>query len=230
MLLFTTTASIGFIHTVLGPDHYVPFIVLSKAKKWSLNKTVFITLLCGVGHVLSSVILGLIGIIFGISLAKLHLIEDFRGNIAAWLLIAFGLTYLVWGLIHFFRNKPHSHNHIHDTGIHQHQHKHSDDHLHIHEQANPSITPWVLFIIFIFGPCEPLIPLVMYPALQNHFAQVISVALIFSLTTIVTMIGIVCISYLGLIAFSLKNIEKYSHIIAGFTILLCGIGIQFLGL
>jgi len=70
-LLSVTAISIGFIHTILGPDHYLPFIVLSEAKKWNLRKTMFITFLCGLGHVLSSVVLGLIGIAVGISVKKL---------------------------------------------------------------------------------------------------------------------------------------------------------------
>ncbi|GAG00740.1 unnamed protein product, partial [marine sediment metagenome] len=37
--LYITAASIGFIHTVFGPDHYLPFVVMSKARKWSLGKT-----------------------------------------------------------------------------------------------------------------------------------------------------------------------------------------------
>ena len=61
-LLSFTAISIGFIHTLLGPDHYLPFIVLSQAKKWSLKKTMLITFLCGSGACLSSVVLGLIGI------------------------------------------------------------------------------------------------------------------------------------------------------------------------
>ncbi len=93
-LLLATAISIGFIHTILGPDHYLPFIVLSEAKKWTLRKTMFITFLCGLGHVLSSVVLGLVGIGVGISVNRLVHMETFRGNIAAWLFIAFGLVYL----------------------------------------------------------------------------------------------------------------------------------------
>ena len=59
-LLSVTAISIGFFHTLLGPDHYLPFIVLSQARNWSLKKTMIITFLCGLGHVLSSVILGLV--------------------------------------------------------------------------------------------------------------------------------------------------------------------------
>ena len=56
-LLVLTAASLGFVHTVLGPDHYLPFTVLAKARKWSISKTAVITCLCGAGHVLSSVVL-----------------------------------------------------------------------------------------------------------------------------------------------------------------------------
>ncbi|MBI5010716.1 MAG: hypothetical protein HZB98_13960 [Bacteroidia bacterium] len=39
-LLSVTAVSLGFLHTLLGPDHYLPFIVISLAKKWSLKKTI----------------------------------------------------------------------------------------------------------------------------------------------------------------------------------------------
>ena len=57
ILLAGTAATLGFIHTILGPDHYLPFIVLAKARKWSTIKTLVITFFCGFGHILSSVIL-----------------------------------------------------------------------------------------------------------------------------------------------------------------------------
>ncbi|MBL7071591.1 MAG: hypothetical protein ISS26_05425 [Candidatus Omnitrophica bacterium] len=50
MALYITAASIGFFHTLLGPDHYLPFIVIGKARKWSLAKLSIVTFLCGLGH------------------------------------------------------------------------------------------------------------------------------------------------------------------------------------
>jgi sulfite exporter TauE/SafE len=97
-LLSGTAATIGFIHTVVGPDHYLPFIMMSRAQQWSRTKTLSITFFCGIGHVLSSVALGFVGIAFGIALHKLELIESVRGDIAAWILIVFGLLYGVTGL------------------------------------------------------------------------------------------------------------------------------------
>ena len=66
--LFLTSLSIGLLHTLVGPDHYLPFIVMGRARKWSLGRTAWITTLCGIGHVGSSVLLGMIGIAAGIGL------------------------------------------------------------------------------------------------------------------------------------------------------------------
>ena len=92
-VLLIAAASIGFFHTLFGPDHYLPFIVLSKSGNWSLPKTTLITFLCGMGNVLSSVLLGIIGVTFGMAVTKLEALESFHGNLAAWALIAFGLVY-----------------------------------------------------------------------------------------------------------------------------------------
>lgn len=229
-LLSATAVSLGFIHTVLGPDHYLPFIVMSQAKKWSVRKTMFITFLCGLGHVLSSVLLGLLGIAVGLSVSKLVSVESFRGNIAAWLFIAFGLVYMIISARKLMKNRKHNHPHFHHDGQkHAHEHDHHLEHTHVHEGAFRS-TPWILFIIFVFGPCEPLIPILMYPAAENNLAGAILVASLFSVVTIVTMMSVVLVFKLGLNKVNLKPIEKYSHVIAGAVIFFSGIAIQFLGL
>jgi sulfite exporter TauE/SafE len=230
-LLSFTAISIAFVHTILGPDHYLPFIVLSQAKKWSHRKTMIITFFCGIGHVLSSVILGLIGIAVGVSVSRLVAVESFRGNIAAWLFIAFGLVYMIISIRNLVKKKKHNHPHFHFNGEkHLHEHDHHNEHSHIHEEAVFNTTPWVLFLIFVFGPCEPLIPLVMYPAARHNFHGAIIVALLFSVVTISTMMSIVLAFNLGLNKINLKPVEKYSHLIAGAMIFFSGLAIQFLGL
>jgi nickel/cobalt transporter (NicO) family protein len=230
-LLSATAVSLGFIHTLFGPDHYLPFIVLSEAKKWSLKKTMVITFLCGLGHVLSSVIIGLIGIAIGISVNKLVAVESFRGNIAAWLFIAFGLIYMIISIRKLVKDKSHSHFHSHLGGVvHTHEHNHHLEHTHIHEKESINTTPWILFIIFVFGPCEPLIPIVMYPAAANNIAGAVIVSLLFSAITVATMMSIVLSFKLGMNRINLKPVEKYANLIAGTMIFLSGLAIQFLGL
>jgi sulfite exporter TauE/SafE len=230
-LLSFTAISIGFLHTILGPDHYLPFIVLSQAKKWPIRKTMIVTFFCGIGHVMSSVILGLIGIAVGISVTKLVSVESFRGNIAAWLFIAFGLVYMIISIRNLLRKRKHTHAHFHfNKGEHLHEHNHQDEHTHIHEDGTFKTTPWVLFLIFVFGPCEPLIPLVMYPAAKHNMQGAVIVAILFSIVTIITMMSVVLTFNMGLNKINLKPVEKYSHVIAGAMIFCSGLAIIVLGL
>lgn len=232
LVLAWTAATIGFVHTILGPDHYLPFIAMSKARRWSGTTTAIVTFLCGLGHVMGSIILGLVGVFLGIVVFKLESVESFRGDLAAWLLIAFGLLYLLWGIRRAVRDRSHDHRHAHGDGeIHYHHHSHVGGHSHAHTGADTgNVTPWVLFTIFVLGPCEPLIPLIMYPAARSSVLSVLVVATVFGLATVTTMLACVMASYYGLSRISFPQAERYSHALAGLTILLCGGAIKFLGL
>src|SRR5215213_6165680 len=97
-MLLMTAIAISFLHTITGPDHYLPFIALSKSRGWSVSRTIFWTMLCGCGHVGSSVLLGLGGAAIGWSLSKITWLENIRGGIAGWALVGFGIVYCIWGL------------------------------------------------------------------------------------------------------------------------------------
>jgi nickel/cobalt exporter len=229
--LLLTAASIGLIHTLIGPDHYIPFLAMSQARRWTRRKTMTVTFLCGIGHVLSSVVLGLAGIALGLAVARLEGVESTRGEIAAWLMIGFGLAYFLWGLKRAWRNKRHSHRHFHGGALfeHEHDHAHHQEHVHVHDQK-ANITPWVLFTIFVFGPCEPLIPLLVYPAARLGPASVALITIVFAAATIGTMLAVVRLGSLGLRMARWRGLERYMHAAAGAMIFLCGFAIRFLGL
>ena len=230
ILLLITAVSIAFFHTLFGPDHYLPFIMMSKARNWKMRKTLFITFLCGIGHVASSIILGIIGVSVGIAISKIEAFESFRGNLAAWAFIVFGFVYLVWGIRQAIRNKPHTHFHNHEDGsTHEHEHSHFEGHSHVHNKKK-QLTPWVLFTIFVLGPCEPLVPILMYPAAQNNVPVLILITAAFALITVLTMLSVVYIASLGYKFVPMKKMEKFSHALAGGIIMFSGLGIQFLGL
>ncbi len=256
VMLAGTAATLGFVHTLVGPDHYLPFIVIGRARDWKLRKTLGVAFLAGLGHILSSVLLGFVGIALGIAVAKLEGVESARGALAAWLLIGFGFAYFVWGMRRAWRGKPHTHPHLHDhphggvpVPAHAHgpdaghEHDHDDEHAHPHTHelaahAHPhgedpkkaNITPWILFTIFVFGPCEPLIPLIMYPAARHSTAGVVLVAAAFGLATIATMLVIIAAASYGAKFVKLGKLERYSHALAGLMIFVSGLAVQFLGL
>jgi ABC-type nickel/cobalt efflux system permease component RcnA len=254
-MLAGTAATLGLVHTVIGPDHYLPFIVISRARNWTLRKTLGVAFLAGLGHILSSVILGFVGIALGIAVSKLEGVESTRGALAAWLLIGFGFAYFLWGMRRAWRGKAHLHPHLHDhedAQVHPHgpdQGAHDPAHEHLHEHAHPhthelaehahphgeapkkaNLTPWILFTIFVFGPCEPLIPLIMYPAARHSTAGVALVAAAFGLVTILTMLVIIAAASFGASFIRLGKLERYSHALAGLMIFVSGLAVQFLGL
>ena len=225
-ILFTTAITIGVIHTIIGVDHYVPFIALSQANKWTIRKTMLIVLLCGIGHVLSSVTLGFIGIGLSTALLPLVDIESIRGEIATYFLIVFGLVYTIYGLRRAMKNKTHSHTDHHGhTVMHTHG-KNGEIHEHAEQKAKKTNnTFWGLFILFVLGPCEPLIPILMYPAATHNTLALISVTASFAVCTISTMLLLTFLGIKSVRLIKVGKLERYSHALAGSAILLCGISV-----
>jgi sulfite exporter TauE/SafE len=235
ILLFSALA-VGFIHTLMGPDHYLPFIVMARARQWSRTRTFTITTFCGIGHVASAMILGLIAASLGLTLHKLNFLEAWRGSFAAWLLIGFGFAYFLWGVRQAIKNKEHTHPHFHvDGSIHQHTHNHHKEHAHVHAQKSPQkslreLTPWILFVIFILGPCEPLIPLIIYPALKGQSLTVFLITLFFGIATLTVMLSIVAVALFGMRFLQFNFLRRYGNVLAGSVICCSGLAIKFLGL
>ncbi len=236
-ILVATAFSIGFLHTLLGPDHYVPFVAMARCNRWSAAKTLVITSLCGIGHVLGSVIIGTMGLLVGTALFRIEAFEALRGDGAAWLLIGFGLAYLTWGLVQAVRGISHTHLHSHPDGtVHTHLHQHDSAHCHVHDgveilepttRASQTMTPWILFLIFVFGPCEVLIPLLMYPAAESDLLTIVMVVAAFSVATVGTMLASVMLMVFGLSFLRFPDMHRFSHAISGFAILVCGALVKF---
>lgn len=225
--LVLTAISISCLHTLSGPDHYLPFIALSKAKSWSLQRTILWTVLCGVGHVASSVVLGLLGIGLGWSLSKLSWFEDIRGGIAGWAMLVAGLGYTLYSFIQLYKNKAHKHFETYSNGemyVYEHQHGTA-----VLPQQKTRVTPWVMFIVFLLGPCEPLIPLLSFPAAQQSVWGISVLVGVFTLFTLAVMVLMVVLGFYGLSIFKTAWLEKWVHVLAGTTVWICGAGMLFMG-
>jgi nickel/cobalt transporter (NicO) family protein len=209
LALCLTAATVGVVHTILGPDHYVPFVAMSQAGRWSLGKTLRVTAGCGLAHVAGSVAIGLVGILLGMAVMRLETVESFRGNVAAWLMIGFGLASMTWGLVRAARShRPHDHVHGASAAA---------------VAAVPVWSPWLLFLVFAFGPCEPLIPLLMVPAARASWWAVAAVAAVFTAATLLTMSAAVVVLRNGASCLPTSGLQPYAHAIAGAAILGCGV-------
>jgi sulfite exporter TauE/SafE len=247
-VLMGSAAALGFVHTLAGPDHYLPFVALKESRRWSMRKTLLVTSLCGVGHTGSAVLLGILGVSLGWSLQQLTWFDGLRGDWAAWLLFLFGLGYCCWGLYRSWKHPRVSlvlqqneaegdaqaataHSPLHPTDEQAHNpFPHSITKRLFSRKGLKGATPWILFLIFVLGPCEPLIPLLLYPAVAVSWLSLGLISLVFMLTTILTMLIAVSLLAQGISLSPRLRFTPYVHAAAGFIIALCGAGILFLGL
>ena len=224
--LILTAVSIAFLHTIAGPDHYLPFIALSRSRSWSLQKTITCTVACGIGHVLSSVLLGLGGAALGWSFSKISWLENIRGGFAAWLLLAFGLLYTLWGLYRASANTKHKHFDLEEDGsLYVYDHKHGSTPV---TNKRYPVTPFVMFIIFILGPCEPMIPLLFFPAARENWFGMVLLVGSYTACTLITMLTFVLAGYYGLAITATSYLEKYMHVVGGIIISVCGAGMLWM--
>jgi hypothetical protein len=186
----------------------MPFAVIGKARKWSNFKLIWVTLISGIGHVGSSILLGAIGIALGFSLSHLKSVESQRAQMGIYLLIGFGVAYMLWG-IKKARDYKHEHNHTHEINT-------------------KTVTLWTLFAIFVLGPCEPLIP-IMFLATDYGWSGIALTSATFSVITIIMMIGQTVLARYGIQMIRHDIADRYSHAMAGLVIALTGGLLIFLG-
>ncbi|MCL4522435.1 MAG: hypothetical protein M1453_08705 [Acidobacteria bacterium] len=238
IFLLWTAGTLGVVHTLLGPDHYAPFVVMSRAQGWTRARVIGVTLACGLGHILSSVVLGAAGAALGLAFAGAPHVDASREAMAGWFLIAFGPIYFAWGLQQSIRHREHSHVHGHADGtVHVHIHRHDREHSHVHladaaSQASlpARLTAWILFTIFVTGPCKPLIPLLTVPAARHSFWGVLLVTVVSAVATLATMSFAVLACRAGLEHLPMERFQRFTHALAGAAIALCGFAIRFLNL
>lgn len=224
--LIFTAITIAVLHTVTGPDHYLPFIALSKSRGWPVAKTILWTLICGCGHVWSSVLLGLGGAAIGWSLSSIRWAESVRGGMAGWLLLGFGLVYTLWGVIKTRRGSRHKHFDMYDDGsVYVYEHNHGQA---VAPTERHQVTPWVLFIIFVLGPCEPMIPLLYLPAAKSSWGAMLLLIFVYTIFTLAIMVAMVLAGYYGFRFLQTEKLEKHVHTLSGAAIFICGAGILFM--
>lgn len=236
-LLLGVAASLAVVHTTIGIDHALPFVVLSRLQGWSLRRTLVVTALCGVGHVASAVAIGGVAIALGLAVEQLAPLEDLRGSLSLIILVSLGLAYAALGGFRLWKQRPHHHAHVHGDGaVHDHQHGHSDEHVHLHAEARKrAVTVWTLFVVLVFGPCEALVPLLLAPGVMQDYALMAQVIAVFGVLTLVTMLVLVTVGVLGARLVELEKVlgkraAGVSEVLAGLTIAATGAVVGLFGL
>lgn len=90
--LLASGFGVAFLHAVL-PTHWLPFVLVGRAQRWSLGMTLVSVLAAGLAHIAATAVVGGLIVVAGLAL------EGWVSGLLPWLsaalLFAFGLFYLV---------------------------------------------------------------------------------------------------------------------------------------
>ncbi len=157
-----TGFTVAFFHAAI-PTHWLPFVLVARARGWSRARTLLATLCAGLGHVTLTSLLG-VGIAwFGFQL------NERVGAAFPWLIGAF---LVVVGGYYFWRQwRGQGICHHHAMGSHHRPSDacgHEDDHSHWEEELQESplmstgVGDWAamggLFVMLTLSPCEGFLP------------------------------------------------------------------------
>ena len=144
-------------------------------------------------------------------------------------LIAFGTAYAAWGIRRALREKRGLEPHTHGGCVHLHTHGETP-HAHKDRLPGSGATFWALLLTFVLGPCEPLIPLFLWPASRGRWDEAVLTAVAFGVTTITTMVGVTALAVVGLRQIRLAPLERWGHALAGVVVAGSGVAIVAFGL
>jgi nickel/cobalt transporter (NicO) family protein len=127
LLLIAAVGGVGVLHTIV-PDHWVPITLIARQRSWSKSETARAAFMAGTGHMLSTLLIGLVVWFAGVVAATRfgHFVET-ASSIA---LIAFGGWIAVSAWRELRTRGGHGHSHSHGFGHSEHRHHDHQNQVH----------------------------------------------------------------------------------------------------
>ena len=215
-LLFLSSCSTAIIHALI-PDHWLPFVLMSRAERWSERRAAALTGLAACLHVIVTLLAGALTILVGSATVQSLAQRTGRslGSLVGLLLVVFGVSY---GL---FR-------HLREARIHagagpgagrrggpavERGHVHAHGHL-LEHWFHGALTAGTLVVVIGISPCALLVP-VLFAASAIGAGALLAAALGFSLCTIGTMVGVTLVAGRGMRRLELPFFTRYGDLISG---------------
>jgi hypothetical protein len=215
----------GVLHTLI-PGHWLPFVMIGRARGWSAGRTAGLSSLAAVVHVGGSGLLGFLAVRVGMVWA-----ERFGENllrIGGWLLIVFGLGYAAWS----WHNRGHFHpggRLLHregDVGCDGSEGDERSGHLHYHaDEGLIREGRWsgpALALIVGVNPCVVLLP-TLFAAAPYGGRSMGFVLAAYAAPTALLMVGLSVAGVAGTRRLSLPGAARHMEAASGIVIAALGV-------
>jgi putative Mn2+ efflux pump MntP len=201
--IFIGSLVLSFIHAAI-PNHWLPLIAIGKTERWTLKETLSATLITGVSHTISTILIGIIVGIIGIKLSSSYnLVIDY---VAPSILIAIGTLYIISDI----KNRAHHH------------HTNFED-SNIRSSVKSKIGILIgLSVAMFLTPCVE-IEAYYFQAAMIGWKGIITVSAVYASTTVMLMLLFVYAGFKGTHGLRSHTLEHHEKLITG--IVLIGLGI-----
>lgn len=207
-----TGFSVAFFHAAI-PTHWLPFVLVARARGWNRAKALAVAAFAGLGHVAITTLLGLAIAWFGFQLNEK--IGAAFPWIAAGLLWAMGGFYLwrQWrggGICH--HHPPGSPHHADEHCGEAADHSHWEDELKDTALVSTKADDWTaiggLFVMLTLSPCEGFLP-VYLSAVRFGWHGFFVLSGILAVAALAAMLLFTWLALLGFEKFEVKSFERY---------------------
>jgi hypothetical protein len=201
--LFTSIAATGFavafLHAAL-PTHWLPFVLIGRARAWPLRKTLGVTAIAGVGHVVVTVLLG--GALTALGLVIRPQLGAVFPFVVGGLLIAFGVLQMV-------------------------RHRHAKTGAAPDRRLSDGAATLGLIAFLALSPSEAFLPLFLANT-EHGWAGFAVLSMVLAGATLAGMLLFTGLTAAGAARLNLGTLERYEGLILGVVLCLLGVGVMVL--
>ncbi|ATC33315.1 hypothetical protein CA606_13790 [Caulobacter vibrioides] len=196
-----TAFAVAFLHAAL-PTHWLPFVLVGRAQKWSTGRTLGVTLLAGLGHVGLTIALGLALVLAGMAL------QPSLGGLFHWivggLMVAVGVFYIARG-----------------------RHNHALPEASRRTYASDRAAIAALVTLLTLSPCEAFLPYYL-AGMEHGWVAFVVLSAVLMAATAAGMLIFTSLSLAGFKRLGLQWVERYEETILGVALVLVGLAVAFL--
>ncbi|MEI7983944.1 MAG: hypothetical protein WCI71_20020 [Bacteroidota bacterium] len=202
--IFIGSLILSTIHALI-PNHWLPLIAVGKTEKWTLGRTLWATVITGVSHTLSTIIIGIVVGLIGYKLATQYVVNS--ETIAPAILIMLGVIYILRDL--------------------RSQHHHSHDLKTPANEPEQSRSRWIailtsLSVAMFLTPCIE-IEAYYFHAGTIGWTGIFIVSAVYLMITVLIMLFLVYFGMKGIQTFKSHFLEHHEKAITGAVLIALGI-------
>ena len=195
--LFISVLAISILHAIL-PNHWLPVVAIGRQLGWDGRKTSLVTMLAALAHSMSTVIIGILVAMGGLTLGGM--LPYFK-YIAAGILIGLGILF-VW------RHQHHMHFHLKE--------------LKVTKQTNMGAIIGSLMLAMFLSPCLEVGALFLVAGTKG-MALTLLIAAMYTVTSALGMTLFAWLAFHGLKKMDWHKLEHNSGLVSGIILIVTGL-------